>query len=230
MAEPFLYPQITWTPGADIGTTVIEPVQQFYMHSTAPDGKSWARPMLFLPFLQYINTIVDDAEQYVNTMPFSTAKTMLQNDISKWRKRYETYVTETKKYLDSDEPKPIIDLVLDPVIVGWFPGETNRKPPDVGTPFSIANQTKAGVDHFKDRRELFKSDLANAYEKLVTNPGEAIGDGIRDIWDGAKSKLSIGGDWVLGASILGGITIAAIIGGVAITRSRQNERRYYSGY
>jgi len=211
-------PKITWIPGADVGNTVVGPAQQFFFHTKAPDGRTLMRPVFLLPFLDSINKVVIDAKKVLDNGTWTEIERQrMTTDIGKWNANYTVYREYLVDNIDLDSDKPedyteIAAIVLDPLIMGRFhikhddgPTTFTNKPPDMATPFIIANSTKAGADHFKWRKDQLAEDLKEAYGKL--NPVSAVKEG----WAGIKEDLgSASGLMVAGAvavTVIAGATI-----------------------
>lgn len=96
--------------------------------------------------------------------------------VSAWRKRLDAYDAIVAAAPPGDRQFIMHDVTM-PLVFGLYPGQAERRPADMGTPFALANQEQVN-DEFRDELwELFLQDLKDNAADIVKPLGASVGAG-----------------------------------------------------
>ena len=83
----------------------------------------------------------------------------IRTDLERWMGRLQAYRDATDT-APAGHSQALAEQVAAPLLLGWFPGSELQQPPDLATPFSIANQIEVSRDFRRENLARLSEELA----------------------------------------------------------------------
>jgi len=157
-----------------------------------------ATPAKVRPLIAWLGRVTFEARQEIAKSPGAFIEhAQLRGDMNRWQDRLDAYRATVERLHETgrNEPSPeLADTVLIPLVVGFYPGEENRRAPDVSTIIGIVHAAW-----------------------VTTNAQRAAWRGL--LQDLEKNAKALGGGVVdFGAWVKGAIVATAALAAVALYR------------